>query len=103
MIDFDEAILSRIHLSIKYHGLAAEFRREIWTNLLYKAHMAQVLLLLDKFSLNGRDIKNLISIAHALATVEVEPVTYASWCACVSDCQAKIRGVLHRCTTDDAD
>ncbi|KAJ6061001.1 hypothetical protein N7444_001697 [Penicillium canescens] len=84
MIDFDEAILSGIHLTIKYDGLTAKFRREIWTNLLSKAHTAQgppvvgqdELQQLDKFSLNGRDIKNLISIAHALATVEEEPVTY---------------------------
>ncbi|KAJ6046919.1 hypothetical protein N7444_008173 [Penicillium canescens] len=84
LIDFDEAILSRIHMTIKYDGLTAKFRREIWTNLLSKAHTAQgppvvgqdELQQLDKFSLNGRDIKNLISIAHALATVEEEPVTY---------------------------
>ncbi|KAJ6112321.1 hypothetical protein N7523_008382 [Penicillium sp. IBT 18751x] len=84
MIDFDEAILSRIHLIFKYEGLTTEFRREIWMNLLSRAHTAHgppvvgedELQQLDKFSLNGRDIKNLVSIAHALATVEEEPVTY---------------------------
>jgi hypothetical protein len=64
MIDFDEAILSRIHMTIKYDGLTAKFRREIWTSLLSKAHTAQgppvvgqdELQQLDKFSLNGRDV-----------------------------------------------
>ncbi|KAJ6122759.1 hypothetical protein N7512_005224, partial [Penicillium capsulatum] len=84
MIQFDEAIISRIHLTIKYKGLTREFRREIWKNLLSKAQTIQgpaivgqdELQLLDNFSLNGREIKNLTSIAHALATVEEQPVSY---------------------------
>ncbi|KAJ5115522.1 hypothetical protein NUU61_001281 [Penicillium alfredii] len=84
MIQFDEAIISRIHLTIKYQGLTREFRREIWKNLLSKAQTIQgpaivghdELQLLDNFSLNGREIKNLTSIAHALATVEEQPVSY---------------------------
>ncbi|KAJ5091678.1 ATPase AAA-type [Penicillium alfredii] len=84
MIQFDEAIMSRIYLTIKYEGLTREFRREIWKNLLSKAQTVQgpamvghdELQLLDNFSLNGREIKNLTSIAHALATVGEELVSY---------------------------
>ncbi|KAJ5181212.1 hypothetical protein N7491_000767 [Penicillium cf. griseofulvum] len=84
MIQFDEAIISRIHLTIKYEGLTREFRREIWKTQLTKARTVQgsaiveddVLKQLDNLSLNGREIKNLTSIAHALATVDGEPVSY---------------------------
>ncbi|KAJ5808882.1 ATPase AAA-type core [Penicillium riverlandense] len=40
-IQFDEAILSRIHLTIKYEDLSREFRRAIWENQLSKACTAQ--------------------------------------------------------------
>ena len=64
MVDFDEAILSRVHLTVKYEGLTTEFRREVWMNLLSRAHTAHgspvvgqaELQQLDKFSLNGRDV-----------------------------------------------
>lgn len=66
MIQFDEAIISRIHLTIKYKGLTREFRREIWKNLLSKAQTIQgpakvaedELQLLDNFSLNGREVSS---------------------------------------------
>lgn len=35
-IQFDEAIMSRIHLIIKYDDLIKEFRREIWNSQLSK-------------------------------------------------------------------
>ncbi|KZF22636.1 hypothetical protein L228DRAFT_131240 [Xylona heveae TC161] len=84
MIQFDEAIMSRIHLTIKYEDLTREFRREIWEHSLSKAHTVQgpavvkldELQQLDNIRLNGREIKHLTSIAHALATVDGEPVSY---------------------------
>jgi hypothetical protein len=37
-IQFDNAILSRIHLIIKYENLTREFRRDLWSNFLSKAY-----------------------------------------------------------------
>ena len=64
MIQFDEAIISRMHLTIMYEGLTREFRREVWENQLSKACTVQgpaivghdELQQLDKFSLNGREV-----------------------------------------------
>ncbi|KAI2706541.1 hypothetical protein CBS147372_452 [Penicillium roqueforti] len=83
-IQLNESIISRIHLTIKYEDLTTEFRREIWRTYLSKANTVQgpaivgpnELQFLDNLSLNGREIKNLTSIAHALATVGEEPVSY---------------------------
>ena len=65
MIQFDEAIMNRTHLTIKCDGLTREFRREIWKNLLSKAQTIQgpaivgddELQRLDNFSLNGREVR----------------------------------------------
>ena len=66
MIQFDEAIISRIHLTIKYKDLTKEFRREIWKNLLSKAQTFQgppivgddELQLIENFPLNGREVSS---------------------------------------------
>ena len=39
--DFDEAILSRIHLMLKYHELGVAVRRQIWEHMLHRAHTSQ--------------------------------------------------------------
>ncbi|THC87944.1 hypothetical protein EYZ11_012610 [Aspergillus tanneri] len=83
-IDFDDAILSRIHLKVKYEDLTKESRREIWEHFLSKAYTPKGssifevddLKRLDSISLNGREIKNLVSIAHSLATVDDECMSY---------------------------
>ncbi|OJD12529.1 hypothetical protein AJ78_06894 [Emergomyces pasteurianus Ep9510] len=84
LVEFDEAILSRIHLKVKYEDLTKESRREIWTYFLLKASTdkgpavveGHDLNRLESTVLNDRDIKNLTSIAHALATVEETHVAY---------------------------
>ena len=66
MIQFDEAIISWIHLTIKYQGLTRDFQREIWKNLLSKAQTIQgptivghdELQWLDNFSLNRREVSS---------------------------------------------
>ncbi|PYH96194.1 hypothetical protein BO71DRAFT_321448, partial [Aspergillus ellipticus CBS 707.79] len=81
---FDEAILSRIHLKIKYDNLTKEARREIWKCFLSKARTHQGpsivckrdLERLESMKLNGRDIENLTSVAHALATVDKTQMTF---------------------------
>ena len=63
MIQFDEAIISRIHLTIKYDDLTRDFRREIWENLLSKARTTQGPAIveddefkqLEDLPLNGRE------------------------------------------------
>ncbi|KAJ6027953.1 hypothetical protein N7540_003529 [Penicillium herquei] len=83
-IDFDDAVLSRIHLKIKYDNLTKDARRDIWSHFLTKAETLQgpvalcdaELQHLEGMALNGRDIKNLVSTAHALASYERQQVDY---------------------------
>ncbi|EDN04841.1 predicted protein [Histoplasma mississippiense (nom. inval.)] len=82
--EFDEAILSRIHLKIKYPNLSRQQRKAIWKHFVSQARTHQGpaaindqdLNRLATSDLNGRDIKNLMSIAHALATVDCTRVSY---------------------------
>ncbi|KAE8383895.1 hypothetical protein BDV26DRAFT_287310 [Aspergillus bertholletiae] len=84
VMEFDEAVLSRIHLKIKYADLTKDARRGILTSFLADARTAQgppvvepsELDRLASTRLNGRDVKNLVSIAQALAAVDKSRVTY---------------------------
>ncbi|XRM42628.1 hypothetical protein ABZX51_005838 [Aspergillus tubingensis] len=83
-IQFDDAILSRIHLIIEYKNLTKEFRRDLWSTFLSKACTMQGPALveehdlrrLESLALNGREIKNVTAIAHALAEADVNQVNY---------------------------
>ncbi|KAJ5543903.1 ATPase AAA-type core [Penicillium frequentans] len=83
-IQFDDAILSRIHLITKYEGLSKEFRRGLWSTFLAKARTVQGsavieerdLRRLEALDLNGREIKNIAAIAHALAEANASHVSY---------------------------
>lgn len=63
-IDFDDAILSRIHMVIEFKGLTKESRRDLWTIFLSKARtiqgstvvQADELQLLASKDLNGREV-----------------------------------------------
>lgn len=63
-IEFDDAILSRIHLKIKYEDLTTESRRDIWAHFLSKArthhgsHLVgdRDLRRLESMALNGREV-----------------------------------------------
>ena len=63
-IQFDDAILSRIHLITKYEGLSKEFRRGLWSTFLDKARTIQGsavieerdLRRLEALELNGREV-----------------------------------------------
>ncbi|OBT82974.1 hypothetical protein VE02_08457 [Pseudogymnoascus sp. 03VT05] len=71
----DDAIASRIQFKISYNILSADQRRSIWKGFLRKAFTGQGLPDYDSLDLedlvrrelNGRDIKNLVSVALALA------------------------------------
>ncbi|KAF2182673.1 P-loop containing nucleoside triphosphate hydrolase protein [Zopfia rhizophila CBS 207.26] len=75
---FDEAIASRIHLAIRYNPLGQGARKEIWESFLAKADTKQGpavckstdLNRLVGIDLNGREIKNIVSTAQALAEYE---------------------------------
>jgi SpoVK/Ycf46/Vps4 family AAA+-type ATPase len=70
--EFDEAFQSRIHLSIGYHPLTPARRTAIWRNLLSDVqHEEWDETKWEKFGneyeINGREIKNLIRTAVAIA------------------------------------
>lgn len=100
-IHFDEAILSRIHLTIKYEGLTREFRTGLWTTFLSKARTIRGPAVVEEddihrlgsLALNGREvsyqilsiyhlltainqIKNITAVAHALAEADTAQVSY---------------------------
>lgn len=72
---FDRAFMSRIHLALHYPPLTHRSRRELWYLFLKCASPESAKALrrtgaLDKFAaevLNGRQIKNLVRTASALA------------------------------------
>jgi hypothetical protein len=71
----DPAFKSRIHLSIAYPPLSEESRRELWTSFFEAGSSGQKPewlddTFLDKVSavqVNGRQIRNIIRVAHCLA------------------------------------
>jgi len=77
---FDEAFKSRIHLAIKYPTLSHSSRRDLWRAFIFRAspgsksslgwlNMGSLGRLADE-ELNGRQIKNIVRTAHALAVSE---------------------------------
>lgn len=75
---FDPAVKSRIHLAIKYDDLSESSRRDLWCSFVLRSSpAAQTEWLNDlsieqlaKHELNGREIRNIVHIAHALAASE---------------------------------
>ena len=65
---FDVAILSRIHLMLKYDDLSKEARRKIWEQFIERIGIAQGEIKADELNclvnnkLNGRQVSNLLSI-----------------------------------------
>src|ERR1700761_6372453 len=78
---FDEAFKSRIHLAIKYPSLTASSRRDLWKTFITNGLSDRQIpwlddTILDKLAaqeINGRQIKNIVRTAYALAaSTEVE-------------------------------
>lgn len=69
---FDEAFFSRITMALHYPELDADRRQLVWKNLLGAAGIAvpqaTTMKLLSIMNMNGRQIKNAIRAAQALAT-----------------------------------
>ena len=82
---FDEAFQSRIHVSLRYHDLTSDARRKIWVAFLRKVHgdipngglSADELRDLGEKRINGRQIKNVVRTASALASGKQEKVRFA--------------------------
>ncbi|KIW08695.1 uncharacterized protein PV09_00642 [Verruconis gallopava] len=77
---FDEAFQSRIHVALKYEELSFQASRTVWKEFIEKVRIKEGLQVmpfknddldyLARKKLNGRQIKNLVRIAQALALHE---------------------------------
>lgn len=80
--DFDDAMRSRIRIAIKYPPLGADTRRGLWASFLAKAVTSgarfsyKELEELARRELNGRQIKNAVGAALALAHEEKKSLSY---------------------------
>ncbi|KAH6668333.1 P-loop containing nucleoside triphosphate hydrolase protein [Halenospora varia] len=83
--DFDDAIQSRIHLALRYSPLGVDTRKGIWDTFLQSAITAEGkadysdedLDELARHDLNGRQIRNVVREAHALASQEGAVTSYS--------------------------
>ncbi|KAI9715641.1 MAG: hypothetical protein M1812_005793 [Candelaria pacifica] len=81
--DIDDAVQSRISVALHYGPLGLDTRKTIWESFLKKAATAKAgakytsvdLDWLAKKEVNGRQIKNMIATAHALAVSEMVPLS----------------------------
>ncbi|KAH9220381.1 hypothetical protein DL95DRAFT_329576 [Leptodontidium sp. 2 PMI_412] len=79
---FDPAFQSRIHFSFQYKDLEVEARKAIWRTFLGKAESGNVdvavgeddIDVLSEIVLNGRQIKNIMSISQAVALEKNVPL-----------------------------
>ena len=71
----DSAFKSRIHLAISYPSLPSDSRKQLWRNLIARAcndHLPRwaterFLKKVASSEVNGREIKNIVRMAHGLA------------------------------------
>jgi len=69
--NFDSAFHSRISIALKYHDLDKNARVQIWNNLLDAANVRGLNAAhFGNYELNGRQIKNSIRLAQAVAASE---------------------------------
>jgi hypothetical protein len=68
---FDEAFHSRISIALKYEDLGQMARKQVWTNFFDIAGITSLdAEVLSRYPLNGRQIRNTIRLAQALAKSE---------------------------------
>ncbi|KAK7018183.1 p-loop containing nucleoside triphosphate hydrolase protein [Favolaschia claudopus] len=77
---YDLAFQSRIHLSLHYSQLSQDAKEQLWRAFLKKAQGPELrdadLKNLARKDLNGRQIKNAVKLAAAVAKHEQKPLTY---------------------------
>ena len=74
--DIDHAFQSRISLQLEYTALSESEKLRVWQNLLDAAKINiahEELVKYSKYNLNGRNIKNIIRLAHTLSINEHVP------------------------------
>ena len=86
LMEFDEAILNRIHLKIRYEGLSKEARRDIWECFLSRARTARRPCVIEEsdfkrlelMDLDGRDvsIKTILTTCPRLLIFELDQKSY---------------------------
>lgn len=80
---FDPAFQSRIHISLRYDPLPFKSRREIWLAILRRAGVNEDSLTpieVDTLAMgnkNGREIRNIVRTAEAVASSKEEPLDYS--------------------------
>lgn len=77
---FDDAFVSRIHLSLRYADLSTKAKKAVWKTFINKVREVEGMLIeeisdkdfddLSRRELNGRQIKNIVRAAQALAIYE---------------------------------
>ncbi|KAJ5736435.1 ATPase AAA-type core [Penicillium malachiteum] len=82
---FDDAFQSRIHVALRYGDLATKAKRSIWKMFLERVRAIEGVKVaefseedyntLSRHTLNGRQIKNSVRTAQALAVNEHEPLS----------------------------
>jgi len=78
---FDEAIQSRIHVTLHYDKLSTTAREHLWDAFLKKADYPEPRTpeqthVLRELPLNGREIKNIVKVATTLASYENRPMKF---------------------------
>ena len=81
---FDEAFQSRIHVSLRYADLSSDAKRQIWLAFLKRVNgnipngglSAEDLRALGEKKVNGRQIKNIVKTAGALAQGRQEQLRF---------------------------
>lgn len=93
---FDNAFQSRIHFCIQYPDLDDEGRTSIWRNFLARtAKISKLVVKIDdegykrlgSLIMNGRQIKNAMSVAQSVAVKRGQPVTVEGIEAAIRLCQ----------------
>jgi hypothetical protein len=83
---FDEAFKSRIHLALRYQNLDQDQRQEIWQNFFHMLRRAKENIdindlemnigVLAAVEINGRQIRNVVTMARHLARFRKERLVY---------------------------
>ncbi|KAF0540213.1 P-loop containing nucleoside triphosphate hydrolase protein [Gigaspora margarita] len=67
VVNFDDAIRSRISVFLQYPKFSLNERHEVWTNFIRRAGLSLKADDFIKYELNGREIRNIVNIARKLA------------------------------------
>ncbi|KAI9859122.1 MAG: hypothetical protein M1813_007078 [Trichoglossum hirsutum] len=77
---FDEAFKSRIHLSLKYPPLDSAAQVQVWKAFINRSSSQKIefsdddMMIIKQYSMNGREIKNVVKMACLLSNKEKTPL-----------------------------